>query len=62
MKPIPRPPGMRTMCPENCRYRNKLAPFCGYCMLEILGKKKETEESDGEIDTETAGQALEEGL
>ena len=62
MKPIPRPPGMRTMCPENCRYRNKLAPFCGYCMLEILGKKEETEETDGEIDTETAGQAREEGL
>ena len=62
MKPIPRPPGMRTMCPEKCRYRNILAPFCGYCMLEILGKKEETEETDGEIDTETAGQAREEGL
>ncbi len=62
MKPIPRAPGMRTLCPENCRYRNKLAPFCGYCMLEILGKKEETEETDGEIDTETAGQAREEGL
>lgn len=62
MKPIPRPPGMRTECPENCRYRNKLAPFCGYCMMEILGRKKETEDTDGEVDTETAGQAREEGL
>ena len=62
MKPIPGPPGMRTMCPDNCRYHDRLAPFCGYCMLEILGKKEETEETDGEIDTETAGQAREEGL
>ena len=62
MKPIPRPPGMRTKCPENCRYRNKLAPFCGYCMLEILGRKRETEDTDGKIDTEAAGQAREEGL
>ena len=62
MKPIPEPPGMRTMCPDNCRYRDRLAPFCGYCMLEILGRKKETEEKDGEIDTEIAGQAGEEGL
>ena len=62
MKPIPETPGMRTMCPDNCRYRDRLAPFCGYCMLEILGRKKETEEKDGEIDTEIAGQAGEEGL
>ena len=62
MKPIPKPPGMRTMCPDNCRYRDRLAPFCGYCMLEILGRKQETEEKDGEINTEIAGQAREKGL
>ena len=62
MKPIPETPGKRTMCPDNCRYRDRLAPFCGYCMLEILGRKQETEEKDGEIDTETAGQAREKGL
>ena len=62
MKPIPETPGMRTMCPDSCRYRDRLAPFCGYCMLEILGRKQETEEKDGEIDTETAGQAREKGL
>ena len=62
MKPIPETPGMRTMCPDNCRYRDRLAPFCGYCMLEILGRKQKTEEKDGEIDTEIAGQAGEEGL
>jgi hypothetical protein len=62
LKPIPEPPGMRTMCPDNCRYRDRLAPFCGYCMLEILGRKQDTEEKDGEIDTETAGQAREKGL
>ena len=31
-------------CPENCRYRRKDAPFCGYCMMEIIyGKRKEDE-------------------
>ena len=63
MKPIPRPPGMRTKCPDKCRYRDKLAPFCGYCMLEILGRKKEMEDTeDGKIDTEASGQAGEAGL
>jgi len=62
LKPIPETPGMRTMCPDNCRYRDRLAPFCGYCMLEILGRKQKTEEKDGEIDTEIAGQAREKGL
>ena len=62
MKPIPETPGMRTMCPDNCRYRDRLAPFCGYCMLEILGRKQKTEEKDGEMDTEIAGQAREKGL
>jgi hypothetical protein len=62
LKPIPETPGMRTMCPDNCRYRDRLAPFCGYCMLEILGRKQDTEEKDGEIDTEIAGQAREKGL
>ena len=42
--------------------RDRLAPFCGYCMLEILGRKQKTEEKDGEIDTEIAGQAREKGL
>ena len=63
MKPIPKPPGIRTMCPDNCRYRDRLAPFCGYCMLEILGRRKETEDrEDGKIDTEAAGQAGKEGF
>ena len=62
MKPIPKPPGMRVQCPDNCRYRDRLAPFCGYCMLEILGRKQKTEEKDGEIDTEAAGQAGKERL
>ena len=41
MKPIPKAPGLRAMCPEKCRYRDRLAPFCEYCMLEILDKEKE---------------------
>ena len=50
-------------CPDRCRYRSKAAPFCGYCMLEILGRKKEMEDTeDGKIDTEASGQTGEEGL
>lgn len=50
-------------CPEDCRYLSKLAPFCGFCMMEILGRKIETEEkTDGKINTETAGQAGKERL
>ena len=46
-------PGARVECPDDCRYRSKLAPFCGYCMMEILNRKKKTEESDGQSKTET---------
>ena len=52
MREIPKVPGLRVMCPEDCRYRNKLAPFCGYCMMEILNRKKK-EKSDGKVKTET---------
>ena len=55
--------GTRVMCPEDCRYRDRLAPFCGYCMMEILGRKKKTEEqNDGSNKEKTAGQAGEERL
>lgn len=55
-------PGTKIECPDNCRYRNKLAPFCGYCMMEILNRKKNTEEQDGNSEKETAGEARKEGL
>ena len=55
-KTIKTVPGTRVLCPEDCRYRNKLAPFCGYCMLEILGRK-ETEEEDGQSKAEADGKA-----
>ena len=39
-------------CPDNCRYRDKKAPFCGYCMMEIMRelgiRKKEDENGSGE--------------
>ena len=38
MKEIPKPPGTRVMCPEDCRYRNRIAPFCGYCLPEVMKK------------------------
>lgn len=27
-------------CPEDCTYRNRLVPFCGYCMKEILEERE----------------------
>ena len=38
-------------CPENCRYRDRLAPFCGYCLPEIMKqlgiRQKKKEKADG---------------
>ncbi len=37
----------KVLCPEECRYRSKIAPFCGYCLPKImkeLGLRKEKEE------------------
>ena len=48
-------PGTKVKCPEDCRYRDRLAPFCGYCMMEILNRKKKTEETDGKIEEESDG-------
>ena len=61
-KTIKTVPGTRVLCPEDCRYRSKLAPFCGYCMMEILNRKKKTEESDGKDKTEADRQAGKERL
>ena len=55
-----RVPGTRIECPEDCRYRSKLAPFCGYCMMEILNRKKKTEVTDGQDKNEADGKAGEE--
>ena len=52
-------------CPENCRYRDRLAPFCGYCLPKImkeLGLRKDKEEVYGQNETEDNGQAGSEGL
>ena len=38
MKELPRVPGTRILCPEDCRYRNKYAPFCGCCLPEVMKK------------------------
>ena len=44
----------KIMCPENCRYRDKKAPFCGYCMMKILGRDKEIK--NGQNETKDDGQ------
>ena len=30
----------KRLCPEDCAYRSKLAPFCGYCMKNILEERE----------------------
>ena len=65
MREIPKVPGLRVMCPEDCRYRNKLAPFCGYCLPEIMKqlgirqKKKEgTDGGEEKRDRQTENQSI----
>ena len=55
----------KVLCLENCRYRSKSAPFCGYCLPKImkeLGLRKDKEEVYGQNETEDNGQAGSEGL
>lgn len=57
----------KILCPENCKYRNKLAPFCGYCLPEIMRelgirqKKEEsndsTEDRTGQVQNQNDGEA-----
>lgn len=57
----------KIMCPDNCRYRDKKAPFCGYCLPEIvrkLGMRKEEKEDgnreekrDRQAEDQSAGEA-----
>ena len=28
----------KIQCPDDCKYRNKLAPFCGYCLPDVMRK------------------------
>lgn len=48
MKPLPTTPGRREFCPENCKYRAREVPFCGFCLARIkselgIDKKEETD-------------------
>ena len=58
MKELPVTPGRRVMCPENCRYRSKLAPFCGYCLPEVMKKleRERKEKKDGNREEDRPGQ------
>ena len=29
------------LCPENCNYRNRLVPYCGYCLYKIVKEMEE---------------------
>ena len=47
MKIIPKSKWNRQLCPEKCRYRDRAAPFCGFCMLKILGPEQKEEMDNG---------------
>ena len=31
---------MKIFCDEDCIYRNKYAPFCGFCLQKIMGSEE----------------------
>ena len=39
---------MRVQCPDNCDYRQKDAPVCGFCLMKILESMKLEDEDGGE--------------
>lgn len=39
---------MRVQCPDNCDYRQKDAPVCGFCLMKILESMKQQDEDGGE--------------
>ena len=51
MKPLPKTPGRRELCPKDCKYRAREVPFCGFCLARIrreLGIDKREEDSHGQ--------------
>lgn len=40
------------LCPENCNYRNRLVPYCGYCLYKIVKEMEEDENANRENKTE----------
>lgn len=49
MNELPQTPVRRVLCPDGCRYRNKIVPFCGYCMIDVM-KKSSIDENRKEKD------------
>lgn len=47
-------------CPKDCRYRSRLAPFCGFCMMKILGKREEESDMQMMIDNSEQDKATQE--
>lgn len=43
----------KVKCPEDCHYRQRDAPFCGFCMRKILMEQKDKgqeEKKEGDRD------------
>lgn len=47
----------REVCPDRCRYKSNLAPFCGYCIVRIMREKEVQNNADGENKSKDLGQA-----
>ena len=41
-----------TMCPEKCRYRDKKAPFCGYCLYKIVKEREVNKDANGKTEAD----------
>lgn len=41
---------MKVECPDNCNYRQKDAPVCGFCLMKILEDIAKKKEDGGEED------------
>lgn len=40
---------MKVYCPDDCIYRQKDAPVCGFCLIKILADAK-VEETEGGVE------------
>ena len=41
---------VKIRCPDNCNYRQKEAPVCGFCLMKILKDMKLKRDEGGEAD------------
>ena len=56
--PLPKTPGIRVLCPDNCKFRPIGVQFCGFCLAKHSGeldKDKEAITNANDAGNEIAG-------